>query len=153
LCVLIRGAMIITPRACAHGPGPPQGGMMKRAILVGVLAIFVAGPAIAKDTQFWNLTASTVKSLELAPADGILSIAGAGPWNDEPYVVERSSEGVALRWSDGKGNWVEKRMTPARGRYGLATEIRSPLLPPKSPERNRRLGVDGIGSVIFVLLR
>jgi hypothetical protein len=42
--------------------------MMKRAILVGVLTIFVAGPAMAKDTQFWNLTASTVKSLELAPA-------------------------------------------------------------------------------------
>jgi hypothetical protein len=41
---------------------------MKRAIPLGVLAIFVAGPAMAKDTQFWNLTASTVKSLELAPA-------------------------------------------------------------------------------------
>jgi len=41
--------------------------MMKRAILVGVLAMLLVGPAMAKDTRFWNLTASTVKSLELAP--------------------------------------------------------------------------------------
>ncbi len=41
---------------------------MKRAIPLGALAILLAEPAIAKDTQFWNLTASTVKSLELAPA-------------------------------------------------------------------------------------
>jgi hypothetical protein len=42
--------------------------MMKRAIPLGVAAIFLAGPAAAKDTRFWNLTSSTVKSLELAPA-------------------------------------------------------------------------------------
>ena len=35
---------------------------MKRAIPFGVLAIGLAGPAMAKDTQFWNLTSSTVKS-------------------------------------------------------------------------------------------
>jgi hypothetical protein len=42
--------------------------MMKRAILFGVAAVLLAGPATAKDTRFWNLTSSTVKSLELAPA-------------------------------------------------------------------------------------
>jgi hypothetical protein len=41
---------------------------MKRALPLGVLTILVAGPAMAKDTQFWNLTSSTVTSLELAPA-------------------------------------------------------------------------------------
>ena len=41
---------------------------MKRAIPLGVVAILLAGPAMAKDTRFWNLTSSTVKSLELAPA-------------------------------------------------------------------------------------
>ena len=40
---------------------------MKRAIPFAVLAIGLAGPAMAKDTRFWNLTSSTVKSLELAP--------------------------------------------------------------------------------------
>jgi hypothetical protein len=42
--------------------------MMKRAIPLGVLAILLLRPAMAKDTRFWNLTSSTVKSLELAPA-------------------------------------------------------------------------------------
>ena len=40
---------------------------MKRAIPLGVAAILFAQPAAAKDTRFWNLTSSTVKSLELAP--------------------------------------------------------------------------------------
>lgn len=42
---------------------------MKRVILLSVAAILIAEPATAKDTRFWNLTSSTVKSLELAPAD------------------------------------------------------------------------------------
>jgi hypothetical protein len=41
---------------------------LKRAIPFGVVAILLAQPAAAKDTRFWNLTSSTVKSLELAPA-------------------------------------------------------------------------------------
>jgi len=40
---------------------------MKPAIPLGLLAILLAGPAMAKDTRFWNLTSSTVRSLELAP--------------------------------------------------------------------------------------
>src|SRR5579863_3036821 len=47
-----------------------RGGMMKFAILLSVAAIILAEPATAKDTVFWNLTSSTVKSLELAPAGG-----------------------------------------------------------------------------------
>ncbi|HEY1862172.1 MAG TPA: hypothetical protein VGG77_00505 [Roseiarcus sp.] len=41
---------------------------MKRTIPLAVAAVLLAGPAMAKDTRFWNLTSSTVKSLELAPA-------------------------------------------------------------------------------------
>ena len=40
---------------------------MKRTIPVGLLAILLAGPAMAKDTRFWNLMSSTVESIELAP--------------------------------------------------------------------------------------
>jgi YidC/Oxa1 family membrane protein insertase len=79
--------------------------------------------------------------LEVAGDDGILSVAGPGPWNEEPYLVERTGDGVTLRWSDGKGNWVEKHLAPAQGRYGLMTEIRSGGEP-------ARLGVEvgaGIG--------
>jgi len=42
--------------------------MMKFAILLSAAAIILAEPAAAKDTRFWNLTSSTVQSLELAPA-------------------------------------------------------------------------------------
>jgi hypothetical protein len=41
---------------------------MKRLILLAFAASVLAQPAAAKDTRFWNLTSSTVKSLELAPA-------------------------------------------------------------------------------------
>jgi hypothetical protein len=41
---------------------------MKFAVRISVAAMILAQPAMAKDTRFWNLTSSTVKSLELAPA-------------------------------------------------------------------------------------
>jgi hypothetical protein len=43
-------------------------GIMRRAIPLSLAAMLVAQQATAKDTRFWNLTSSTVKSLELAPA-------------------------------------------------------------------------------------
>ena len=55
---------------------------MKRAIPFGVLAILFLGPAMAKDTQFWNLTSSTVKSLELAPTGS--STFGANQTTNDP---------------------------------------------------------------------
>jgi YidC/Oxa1 family membrane protein insertase len=63
--------------------------------------------------------------LDLAGPEGLLAVAGAGPWNDELYAVERVGGGVRLRWSDGKGNWVEKAIAPASGSYALATEVRA----------------------------
>ena len=41
---------------------------MKPAIPLAFAATLLAQSAMAKDTQFWNLTTSTVKSLKLAPA-------------------------------------------------------------------------------------
>jgi hypothetical protein len=41
---------------------------MKPIVPLIVAVILLAQPATAKDTRFWNLTSSTVKSLELAPA-------------------------------------------------------------------------------------
>src|SRR5271157_2933350 len=50
-------------------PAPAKrGGIMKRLILLAFAASVLTRPATAKDTRFWNLTSSTVKSLELAPA-------------------------------------------------------------------------------------
>ncbi len=41
---------------------------MRLRIVLAVIALAFAHPAMAKDTRFWNLTSSTVRSLELAPA-------------------------------------------------------------------------------------
>jgi YidC/Oxa1 family membrane protein insertase len=54
---------------------------------------------------------------------GLLQMTAAGPWNQEPYVVERSGAVVTMRWGDGRGNWVEKRIAAAPGPYGLQVEV------------------------------
>jgi len=40
---------------------------MSLKIALAIAALALAEPAMAKDTRFWNLTSSTVTSLELAP--------------------------------------------------------------------------------------
>jgi YidC/Oxa1 family membrane protein insertase len=54
-----------------------------------------------------------------------LSVGTAGPWNDELYQVERGTGWVGLRWSDGRGNWVEKRVSVGAGKYALEMEVRA----------------------------
>jgi hypothetical protein len=44
-----------------------QRNMTKSAILVAFILAFVPMNASAKDTQFWNLTANTITSLQLSP--------------------------------------------------------------------------------------
>jgi YidC/Oxa1 family membrane protein insertase len=64
-------------------------------------------------------------ALDLAGPEGMLAVAGPGPWNDEVYAVERLTSGVRLRWSDGKGNWVEKVLAAGAGRYAIEAEVRA----------------------------
>jgi YidC/Oxa1 family membrane protein insertase len=52
-----------------------------------------------------------------------LSMAVDGPWNREPFVVTRRGDVIDLQWSDGQGNWVEKRVSPGKGRYGIDVEV------------------------------
>jgi YidC/Oxa1 family membrane protein insertase len=54
-----------------------------------------------------------------------LSLAAPGPWNEELYRVEREGGGVRLRWSDGKGNWVDKRIRPGEGKFALDVEVKA----------------------------
>jgi hypothetical protein len=92
--------------------------MMKRGILVGVLAIFVAGPAMAKDTQFWNLTASTVKSLELAPA-GTSTFGPNQTTNDPDGTVDHDErlkiKGVATGSYDARLKLADGRQCTIKG--------------------------------------
>jgi hypothetical protein len=68
---------------------------MRRAILIGALAAGFAGPAAAKDTQFWNLTSSTVESLELAPAG--TSTFGPNQTKNDPDGTVEHDERVKVK--------------------------------------------------------
>jgi len=41
---------------------------MRKAALAAVALLLLGVPALARDTQFWNLTANTITSFQLAPA-------------------------------------------------------------------------------------
>ena len=91
---------------------------MKRAIPLGVLAILVAGPAMAKDTRFWNLTSSTVKSLELAPA-GASAFGPNQTTNDPDGAVDHDERlkvtGVATGSYDARLKLADGRQCMAKG--------------------------------------
>jgi hypothetical protein len=92
--------------------------MMKRAIPLGALAIFVAAPAMAKDTQVWNLTASTVKSLELAPA-GTPAFGPNQTTNDPDGAVDHDErlkiKGVATGAYDARLKLADGRQCTVKG--------------------------------------
>jgi hypothetical protein len=61
--------------------------MVKIAVLAAFILAFIPGGASAKDTQFWNLTADTITSLQLSPP-------GKNEWgrnqadNDRDHTVD-----------------------------------------------------------------
>jgi YidC/Oxa1 family membrane protein insertase len=63
--------------------------------------------------------------LELVRSVGVppLSIADPGPWNDDLYATTHGDGWVELRWSDGKGSWVDKRVSVGKGKYGLEVKV------------------------------
>ena len=54
-----------------------------------------------------------------------LALATEGPWNHDPYAVTSEGGWTVLRWSDGAGAWVEKRLRPAEGKYGLEVQVKA----------------------------
>jgi hypothetical protein len=61
--------------------------MAKATALIALILAFIPTGALAKDTQFWNLTANTITSLQLSPA-------GKNDWgpnqadNDRDHTVD-----------------------------------------------------------------
>lgn len=94
---------------------------MKRAIplaALGVAAILLAQPATAKDTRFWNLTSSTVKTLELAPA-GTSAFGPNQCANDPDGAVDHDERlkvtGVKTGAYDARLKLADGRMCMAKG--------------------------------------
>jgi hypothetical protein len=91
---------------------------MKHAIPLGALAILLAAPAMAKDTRFWNLTSSTVKSLELAPA-GASAFGPNQTSNDPDSEVDHDERlkitGVATGVYDARLKLADGRQCMAKG--------------------------------------
>ena len=92
---------------------------MKYAILLGVAAILVARPAVAKDTSFWNLTSSTVKSLELAPA-GTSAFGPNQTTNDPDGDVDHDER---LKVTGVKSGAYDARLKLADGRICVAKGV------------------------------
>jgi hypothetical protein len=93
---------------------------MKFGIPLSIAAMILARPAIAKDTRFWNLTSSTVKSLELAPAGS----SAFGPnqcANDPDGAVDHDERVKVTGVATGA---YDARLKLADGRVCMAKAVR-----------------------------
>jgi hypothetical protein len=93
---------------------------MKRSVPLSAALIILALPATAKDTRFWNLTSSTVKSLELAPAGS----SAFGPdqcANDPDGAVDHDER---LKVTGVATGVYDARLRLADGRVCMAKSVR-----------------------------
>jgi hypothetical protein len=93
---------------------------MRFAVRISVAAMILAQPAMAKDTRFWNLTSSTVKSLELAPAGS----SAFGPnqcANDPDGAVDHDERVKVTGVATGA---YDARLKLADGRVCMAKAVR-----------------------------
>lgn len=99
---------------------------MNRTLALGLLAVLVPGTAMAKDTQFWNLTASTVQSLELAPA-GTTNFGPNQTKNDPDGTVDHDErvkvKGVATGAYDARIKLADGRQCTVKGLHIEAGKV------------------------------
>jgi hypothetical protein len=93
---------------------------MKRTILLSIAGALLAQPAAAKDTRFWNLTSSTIKSLELAPA-GTTDFGPNQCANDPDGAVDHDER---LKVTGVTTGAYDARLTLADGRVCTAKAVR-----------------------------
>jgi hypothetical protein len=92
---------------------------MKHIIPLVFAASVLAQPAMAKDTQFWNLTSSTVKSLELARA-GTSAFGPNQCVNDPDGAVDHDER---LKVTGVTTGAYDARLTLADGRKCMAKGV------------------------------
>lgn len=88
----------------------------------GFRAVVTNRGAVVTSLQLQGFLDAAGKAQELV-GEGVLPLAVVpdGPWNRELYRVEREGQGLVLRWADGQGHLVEKRVW-VEGPYRLRVE-------------------------------
>ncbi len=100
--------------AVTAGPGVQRGAEEEKISLAGQgwAAVVSSRGGAVESLVLSEYRDDAGQPLEMVSAGAArpLSLGASGPWNEEPYVVERDGERLVLRWSDGAGSWVEKRL-------------------------------------------
>jgi hypothetical protein len=93
--------------------------MAKAAALIAFILAFIPVGASAKDTQFWNLTANTITSLQLSPA-------GKNAWganqadNDRDHTVDHDER---LKITDTASGMYDVKFVDKSGRTCVVPNI------------------------------
>jgi hypothetical protein len=93
--------------------------MTKATALIVFILAFIPMGAVAKDTQFWNLTANTITSLQLSPA-------GKNDWgrnqadNDRDHTVDHDER---LKITDTAPGMYDVRFADKSGRTCVVPNI------------------------------
>jgi V8-like Glu-specific endopeptidase len=96
-----------------------QQAMAKAAILTAFILAFIPVSASAKDTQFWNLTANTITSLQLSPP-------GKNEWgrnqadNDKDHTVDHDER---LKITDTASGTYDVKIVDKSGRTCVVPNI------------------------------
>jgi hypothetical protein len=93
--------------------------MARSTILIAFALAFAPAGAWAKDTQFWNLTANTITSLQLSPA-------GQNQWgreqtdNDRDHTVDHDER---LKITDTPAGAYDVKFTDKNGRTCIVANV------------------------------
>jgi hypothetical protein len=93
--------------------------IFKTAIFAAFTLAFIPASAVAKDTQFWNLTANTIKSLQLSPP-------GKNEWgrnqadNDRDHTVDHDER---LKITDTEAGIYDVKFADTSGRTCVVPNI------------------------------
>jgi hypothetical protein len=116
-----------SPRIKRHGPAQEDGpqhseeqqAMVKAATLTAFILVFIPISASAKDTQFWNLTANTITSLQFSPT-------GKNEWgrnqadNDKDHTVDHDER---LKITDTASGTYDVKIVDKTGRTCVVPNI------------------------------
>ena len=93
--------------------------MAKAATLIAFVLLFIPAGASAKDTQFWNLTANTITSLQFSPT-------GKNEWgrnqadNDRDHTVDHDER---LKITDTEAGIYDVRFVDKSGRTCVVPNV------------------------------